>query len=43
VDPKAERRSVLGWLAAAVLAPLELAEGPISPNGWCLEWEAPKK
>ena|SRR5215510_15024172 len=88
-DPKAGRRSVLGWLAAAAFAPLmafthkalakipkkqlkyqekpnngqrcadctqfipgktatakgscKLVEGSISPNGWCLEWEAPQK
>jgi hypothetical protein len=88
-EPREGRRSILGWVAAAALAPLalvagkafakiakkklkyqdkpnkgqrchdctqfqpgktadargtcKLVEGSISPNGWCLEWEAPPK
>jgi len=87
--PQAGRRSMLGWMAAAIVVPLagfagkafakipkkklkyqdkpnngqrcrdctqfqpgktadargtcKLVEGSISPNGWCLEWEAPPK
>ena len=41
-DPKAARRSMLGWLTAAAeaLGTCMIVEGAISPNGWCIEFQA---